>query len=96
LLAFSSLQNQPEMPSESPGCVPSCARENPSITRRNQRFHTHKLVAKIPHAPRCRVTDRRRRGMAALLCLRDTARFHNSIEAPQPPDFSCKKGRTHG
>jgi hypothetical protein len=37
------------------------------------RFHTHKLIAKIPRARRWRVTDHGKQIMAASLCLRNVA-----------------------
>jgi hypothetical protein len=43
------------------------------VSRILSRFHTHKLIAKIPRTRRWRVTDRGKQIMAASLCLRDAA-----------------------
>jgi hypothetical protein len=48
-------------------------RQSAKVSRILNRFHTHKLIAKIPRTRRWRVTDHGRRVMAAALCLRDTA-----------------------
>ena len=48
-------------------------RQSAKVSRILNRFHTHRLIAKIPHTRRWRVTNRGRRVMAASLCLRDTA-----------------------
>ena len=47
--------------------------QSAKVSRILNRFHAHKLIAKIPGTRRWRVTDRGRRVMAALLCLRDAA-----------------------
>jgi hypothetical protein len=48
-------------------------RQSAKVSRILNRFHTHKLIAKIPRTRRWRVTDHGRRVMAASLCLRDYA-----------------------
>jgi len=48
-------------------------RQSAKVSRILSRFHAHKLIAKIPHTRKWRVTDRGRRVMAASLCLRDAA-----------------------
>jgi len=48
-------------------------RQSAKISRILSRFHAHKLIAKIPHTRRWRVTDRGKQIMSASLCLRDIA-----------------------
>jgi hypothetical protein len=48
-------------------------RQSSKVSRILSRFHAHKLIAKIPHSRRWRVTDRGKQIMAASLCLRDVA-----------------------
>ena len=48
-------------------------KQSAKVSRILSRFHTHKLIAKIPHSRRWRVTDNGRQIMAASLCLRDVA-----------------------
>jgi hypothetical protein len=48
-------------------------RQSAKVSRILNRFHTHKLIAKIPRTRRWKVTDRGRGVMAASLCLRDAA-----------------------
>ena len=48
-------------------------RQSAKVSRILNRFHTHKLIAKIPRTRKWRVTDRGRRVMASSLCLRDIA-----------------------
>jgi hypothetical protein len=50
---------------------PKC--QSAKVSRILNRFHTHKLIAKIPHTRRWRVTDRGKQIMAASLCLRNVA-----------------------
>jgi hypothetical protein len=47
--------------------------QSAKVSRILSRFHAHKLIAKIPHSRRWRVTDRGKQIMAASLCLRDVA-----------------------
>jgi hypothetical protein len=46
-------------------------RQSAKVSRILSRFHTHKLIAKIPHTRRWRVTDRGKQIMSASLCIRD-------------------------
>ncbi|HSW40312.1 MAG TPA: hypothetical protein VLL97_12560 [Acidobacteriota bacterium] len=48
-------------------------KQSAKVSRILNRFHTHKLIAKIPRTRRWRVTDHGRQIMAASLCLRDVA-----------------------
>ena len=48
-------------------------KQSTKVSRILSRFHTHKLIAKIPRTRRWRVTDRGKQIMAASLCLRDVA-----------------------
>jgi hypothetical protein len=46
-------------------------KQSAKVSRILSRFHTHKLIAKIPRTRRWRVTDRGKQIMAASVCLRD-------------------------
>jgi len=48
-------------------------RQSAKVSRILNRFHVHKLIAKIPHTRRWRVTERGRTIMAASLLLREDA-----------------------
>jgi hypothetical protein len=48
-------------------------RQSSRVSRIFSHFHTHKLISKIPHTRRWRVTNRGKQVMAASLCLRDVA-----------------------
>ncbi len=48
-------------------------KQSAKVSRILNRFHAHKLIAKIPRTRRWRVTDRGKQIMAASLCLRDIA-----------------------
>jgi hypothetical protein len=48
-------------------------RQSAKVSRILSRFHAHKLIAKIPHTRRWRVTYRGKQIMAASLCIRDIA-----------------------
>ncbi len=48
-------------------------KQSAKVSRILCRFHTHKLIAKIPHKRRWRVTDRGKQIMSASLCIRDIA-----------------------
>ena len=48
-------------------------KQSAKVSRILSRFHTHKLIAKIPRTRRWRVTNRGKQIMAASLCLRDVA-----------------------
>jgi hypothetical protein len=48
-------------------------KQSAKVSRILSRFHAHKLIAKIPHTRRGRVTGRGKQIMAASLCLRDIA-----------------------
>jgi hypothetical protein len=47
--------------------------QSAKVSRILRRFHTHKLIAKIPRSRRWRITDRGKQVMAASLALRDVA-----------------------
>jgi DNA-binding IclR family transcriptional regulator len=47
--------------------------QSAKVSRILSRFHAHKLIAKIPHSWRWRVTDRGKQIMAASLRLREVA-----------------------
>jgi hypothetical protein len=44
-------------------------KQSAKVSRIRSRFHTHKLIAKIPRTRRWRVTDRGKQIMATSLCL---------------------------
>jgi hypothetical protein len=48
-------------------------KQSAKVSRILSRFHTHKLISKIPHTRRWRVTNRGKQIMAASLCLRNVA-----------------------
>src|SRR4029434_11091771 len=48
-------------------------KQSAKVSRILNRFHAHKLIAKIPRTRRWRVSDRGKQIMAASLCLRDIA-----------------------
>src|SRR4029434_1555805 len=48
-------------------------KQSAKVSRILNRFHAHKLIAKIPRTRRWRVTNRGKQIMAASLCLRDIA-----------------------
>jgi hypothetical protein len=48
-------------------------KQSAKVSRILSRFHAHKLIAKIPHTRRWRVTDRGKQIMSASLCIRDIA-----------------------
>jgi hypothetical protein len=48
-------------------------KQSAKVSRILSRFHAHKLIAKIPHSRRWRVTRRGKQIMATSLCLRDVA-----------------------
>ena len=48
-------------------------KQSAKVSRILSRFHAHKLIAKIPHTRRWRVTDRGKQIMSASLCIRDVA-----------------------
>jgi hypothetical protein len=48
-------------------------KQSAKVSRILSRFHAHKLIAKIPHSHRWRVTYRGKQIMATSLCLRDVA-----------------------
>ena len=48
-------------------------KQSAKVSRILNRFHAHKLIAKIPRTRKWRVTDQGRQIMAASLCLRDVA-----------------------
>jgi hypothetical protein len=48
-------------------------KQSAKVSRILSRFHAHKLIAKIPHSRRWRVTYRGKQIMATSLCLRDVA-----------------------
>jgi hypothetical protein len=48
-------------------------KQSAKVSRILGRFHAHKMIAKIPHTRRWRVTDRGEQIMAASLCIRDIA-----------------------
>jgi len=59
-------------------------KQSAKVSRILGRFHTHKLIAKIPRTRRWRVTNRGKQIMAASLCLRNVAfpeLYRNNIAA---------------
>ena len=48
-------------------------KQSAKVSRILSRFHAHRLIAKIPHTRRWRVTDRGKQIMSASLCIRDIA-----------------------
>jgi hypothetical protein len=67
-------------------------RQCAKVSRILNRFHTHKLIAKIPHTRRWGVTDRAGVSWQPRYAWR-ISRFLNYFDTSMQPDLSCTKAK---